>query len=394
MAVIDPNAILQGRSPGRPPVGVIVGIAVSSLCLLVSLGYAAVTGGAPFVAGLILALLPLGLWLPLVLALDRLEPEPPNALVLAFLWGAGVATLVAAVLNTLGLMLVTTSLSPEEGWYVTATFEAPFVEEILKGLVLFGMLWFRRHELNGPTDGVIYAAMVGLGFAAVENVTYFISAVEADLLGYTFLMRGVLSPLLHPLCTAMTGLGVTAAALAPRGSVKRWAAPLGGLAGAIALHMLWNGSTRWGYAGLSFAYLVGLCVLIGVSVALVRDRRRTVGLVTHHLTAYLPSGLVTPADLTMLSTLRSRRLARTWAQSVGGTGAARAMRDYQHGATELAMLHERVARGAEDPVVGEPQRQALLMLMQVARQAFLIRQPHPPAAPWSAGGATGFSPAG
>lgn len=390
---IDPEAILQGRTPGRAPVGVIVAIAVSSLCLVVSLGFEAYVGGAPFVAGVLLALVPLGLWLPVVLALDRLEPEPPNALVLAFLWGAGVAALGAAILNTLGLVLVTGPLLGEvEGWYVTATFEAPIVEEILKGLVLFGMLWFRRHELNGPTDGVIYAAMVGLGFAAVENVTYYISAAEVGILGGTFFVRGVLSPLLHPLFTALTGLGVTAAALSRPGTRTRRFAPLLGLLGAIALHMLWNGSSRWGTPGIAFAYLVGLGVLVAVAVVLFRDRRRTVGLVQHHLVPYLPTGLVTPADLHMLSTLHLRRQARDWARAAGGQGAARAMRDYQQASTELALLHERVARGATEPVVEERQRQSLLALMQVARQAFLQRQPHPPTAPWAAGGQTGFVP--
>lgn len=387
---IDPDAILQGRTPGRAPVGVIVGIAVSSLCVLLLLGFEAYAGGAPFVPGVLLALVPLGLWLPVVLALDRLEPEPPNALVLAFLWGAGVAALGAAVLNTLGLLLVTGPLFGEvEGWYVTATFEAPIVEELLKGLVLFGMLWWRRHELNGPTDGIIYGAMVGLGFAAVENVTYYVSAAEAGMLGGTFFVRGVLSPLLHPLFTALTGLGVTAAALARPGSATRRTAPLLGLAGAIALHMLWNGSSRWGLAGLALAYVVGAGVLVALGIVLVRDRRRTVGLVEHHLRPYLGSGLVTPADLHMLSTLALRRGAREWARGVGGPGAVRAMRDYQLAATELGLLHERVARGATTPEREEPQRQSLLALMHVARQAFLRREPHPPAPPW--GGPTGFS---
>ena len=88
---IDPSAILQGRAPGRASIGVILGIVFASVCLLVILTFDAVTGGGSFLVGLLLALLPVAVWLPLVLALDRLEPEPPNALIFAFLWGAGVA---------------------------------------------------------------------------------------------------------------------------------------------------------------------------------------------------------------------------------------------------------------------------------------------------------------
>ena len=377
---IDPSAILTGRAPGRAPIGVI-------------LAFDAWTGGASFIVGLLLAVLPVAVWLPLVLALDRLEPEPPNALIFAFLWGAGVAALFASILNTLGLSLLTeTELTgEEEGWYVVATFGAPVVEELLKGAVLFGMLWWRRQELNGPTDGVIYAAMVGLGFAATENVQYFIDAVEVDQLGYVFVLRAIVSPLLHPLCTAVTGIGVAVAALAGPGRLRR-TAPLYGLLGAIALHSLWNGSTKFGLGGLAGAYLVGFVVLIGLIVILARDRRRIVQLIGHYLPLYGPIGIVTGDDLRMLSSLPGRRAARSWARSAGGRGAERAMTSYQQAATELALLHQRAGAQRDlDPHGLEQQRQYLVWVMQQARSAFLDRQPRPPAPPW---GTTGFGTAG
>ena len=83
---------------------------------------------------------------------------------------------------------------------MAATFGAPLVEETLKGAVLIGLLWRRRAELDGPANGVIYAAMVGLGFAMIENVGYYVNALVSperggiDLLGYTFVLRGVVSP--------------------------------------------------------------------------------------------------------------------------------------------------------------------------------------------------------
>jgi RsiW-degrading membrane proteinase PrsW (M82 family) len=387
---IDPSAILQGRAPGRASIGVILGIVFASVCLLFILAFDAVTGGASFVVGLLLAVLPVAVWLPLVLALDRLEPEPPSALTFAFLWGAGVAALFASILNTLGLSLLTeTELTGEqEGWYVVATFGAPVVEELLKGAVLFGMLWWRRQELNGPTDGVIYAAMVGLGFAATENIQYFIDALEVNQLGYVFVLRAIVSPLLHPLCTAMTGIGVAVAALAGPGRLRR-RAPIYGLLGAIALHSLWNGSTKFGIVGLGGAYLVGFAVLVALIVILARDRRRIVQLIGHYLPLYGPVGIVTPDDLRMLSSLPGRRAARSWARAAGGRTAERAMTDYQQAATELALLHQRAGAQKDlDPHGLEQQRQYLVWLMQQARATFVARQPHPPASPW---GATGFA---
>lgn len=372
---LDPRAVLDGRLPGKAPVGAIVAIAVSSVCLLLGLVPLALVDGASFGVSLVLALLPLGIWLPAILALDRLEPEPPRALVVAFLWGAGVATLLAGIVNTLGLELVAGPLlGPETGLYAVATLVAPVVEEILKGAVLFGMLWFHRHELDGWTDGVIYATVVALGFAAVENVSYFIMAAQTDTLGPTFVLRAVVSPLLHPLCTALTGIGIASAAMTARGP-RRVLAPLGGLVAAIALHALWNGSTGFGFVGLGFAWLVGLGVLVTLLLVLRADRRRLVTTVSQHLAPYQQTGLVTPADLAMLATLRSRRQARDWARRTAGAGAGRAMRDYQQAATELGLLHDRVARGVVEPWRVEGQRRALLALMGTTRAAFLARAP-------------------
>lgn len=368
---VDPSAILQGRPPGRAPVGVIVAIAFSSLCLILVLAFDAMTGGASFFVGLLLALLPLGLWLPVILALDRMEPEPASTLVLSFLWGAGAAALVAMVLNTLNFVVITDQLvDADDGWYWTAVVGAPIVEEVLKGFVLFGMLWFRRHEINGPTDGIIYASMVGLGFAATENISYFIDAAEVDQLGFVFLMRAVVAPLLHPLCTAMTGIGVAVAAMS-RPGLLRFTAPLIGLAGAIALHSLWNAASSRGPAGLAIVYSLGLIVLVALFVVVRRERRRLVGLILHYLPKYIPTGVVAMVDVQMLSSLKARKIAREWATARGGKSSGTAMREYQQAATELAILHERAEHAAAEPVELESQRQALLWVMQQSRATFL-----------------------
>lgn len=381
---VDPSAILRGRPPGRAPAGVIAAIAFSSVCLVLVLAFSAVNGGASFVVGLLLALLPLGIWLPVILALDRMEPEPKSALLLAFLWGAGVAALVSMVLNTLNFVVITDLLvSADDGWYWTAVVGAPIVEEVLKAFVLFGMLWFRRHEINGLTDGIIYASMVGLGFAATENLTYFIEAAEENQLGFVFLMRAVIAPLLHPLCTAMTGIGVAVAAMSRPGTL-RFTAPLIGLTGAIALHSLWNAASSRGVAGLASAYLIGLVVLVVLVGVVQRERRRLVGLILHYLPKYIPTGVVAMVDVQMLSSLKARKAAREWATSRGGRASGMAMREYQQAATELAILHERAEHAAAEPIELENQRQALLWVMQRARAGFLpSTSTGTPSVPWA-----------
>ena len=50
---------------------------------------------------------------------------------------------------------------------------APFVEEIVKAAVLYAIYRWRRHEFDGVLDGIVYAGMVGLGFAFTETVLYY-----------------------------------------------------------------------------------------------------------------------------------------------------------------------------------------------------------------------------
>jgi protease PrsW len=390
--VFDPRSVAEGRSPGRAPVGIIVGIIVAALCVIIVFGVelaeakASGHSAAPFFIALPLALAPVPLLIAVVLFIDRLEPEPRINLVFGFLWGAGIAALVAIIVNTAGLEYITQpALGASAGEYVSATAGAPIVEETLKGLFLVWLLRWRRQELDGPTDGIVYAAMVGLGFAMTENIGYYINALVnpihggAALLGYTFVLRGVLSPFLHPTFTSMTGIG---AAYAASHRNRNWALLLGWLA-AMCLHALWNGLSIFGLAGTLAAYVFLLCLLIVLYLVIRADRRRIVGQIRQFLPGYEGTGLVTDYDITMLSSLPGRKQARNWARSTGGMAAASAMGDYQLAATELALLHQKASRGVISRRQFSQGQQGLLGLMQQARGQFLRRQPAPPPTPWT-----------
>lgn len=360
----------------------------SMLCALIVLGIDALNG-ASFFVGFALAILPVPLLVALVLALDRLEPEPRRDLVFAFMWGAGVAVLGALLLNTAGYELLTKPVfGHNRGELVTAAVGAPLVEESLKGAVLFGFLWFRRTELDGLTDGIIYAAMVALGFAMMENVSYYVRAIHQHNLEAVFIVRGLISPFGHPLFTSMTGLGVAYAAL--NKGAARVAAPIAGLCAAMILHGTWNFSSAFGIKGLTVAYLIDFCLLITLIVIVFRERRQTVRLIHRYLPMYGGTGLVSPQDVQMLGNLGLRRRARQWARMAGGVGAGRAMADYQLAATELVLLHKRADRGVADRAWFERRRADLLALMHMARQAFQVRRPRPLVPPWAGPGQSGF----
>jgi RsiW-degrading membrane proteinase PrsW (M82 family) len=394
--------VIEGRPPGRPRPGLVIGTAAGLGCALIVLGIdllesvaSAGHSAAPFLIALLLALLPVPLLVAVVLLLDRLEPEPRGNLVLCFAWGAGVAALLAAIINTAGLVFITQpELGKSNGEFFSATFGAPLVEETLKGAVLFWLLWRRRQEFDGPTDGIMYAAMVGLGFAMMENIGYYLAALVrpeiggAQLLGYTFVFRGLLSPFAHPTFTAMTGIGVAYAATHRRAG---WAA-VTGLLGAMIVHGLWNGLARYGGHGVGAAYLLVTSALIALVAVVVADRRRTVRLIWRFLPAYQASGAVTEADLRMLATLGGRRQARLWARRTGGPAAARAMTDYQLAATELALVHQRAERGLISAAGFDERRRDLLALMTVARGAFTrhhAARAGAAAPPWARQGSSG-----
>ena len=334
-------------------------VVLMALCGLVVLAVVTSdTGLVGFLIGVTLALLPL----PVVLAafrwVDRYEPEPRRLLAFAFFWGATVAALVAAVLNTATTMVVAAgSGSPGHGMATTAVFVAPWVEEAAKGLAVLAVFLFRRWEFDGVVDGIVIAGLTGLGFAFTENILYFGRAFLAgsqDLglsggffaVGLTFVLRGVLSPFAHPLFTVMTGIGFGIAAGSRRGAV-RWLAPVAGYLAAVLLHSAWNYSALGGLASFLTGYAVIMVPAFAlVVVVTVWSRRREGAIVARWLPAYAQAGWLAPEDVAMLASLRARRQAVTWAKGVYGERGAPALQAFQHAATELAFLRDRAERGA------------------------------------------------
>ena len=77
---------------------------------------------------------------------------------------------------------------------------------------------FRRSEIHGLLDGIIYGALVGIGFAFVEDIVYYLQSLQAGQLGVTFFLRGIMAPFAHPLFTAAPA----SASGSPSQAVVRW----------------------------------------------------------------------------------------------------------------------------------------------------------------------------
>lgn len=295
-----------------------------------------------------LAAVPVGPVLAAYLWLDRYEPEPRSLLLAGLAWGAFVATTVAVVVQGLGGWLV--------GWTDSASLAvvAPVVEEFSKGAFLLLLLWWRRAEIDGVLDGIVYAGMVGVGFAFTENILYLASAYNGtDGMGpggitaitVTFVLRCVFSPFAHPLFTAFTGIGI-GIAVGSRSRSVRVLAPLGGYALAVVAHGLWNGSTLIAPGAFYVVYLLVMApAFVGMVLLGWWARKREARLLQAALADAAQRGLLPGSDISWVVDLRARRAARRFARTAGGPEGERAMRTYQQAVIELGFLHHRLLRG-------------------------------------------------
>ncbi len=218
------------------------------MALLVALFFAFVP--AFFMAGIIY-------WL------DRYEKEPLILLGAAFFWGAIIAAGFAFVLNTVfGITIYAITGSGDLADQATASLVAPFVEEGLKGLAVVLVFLFFRREFDSVLDGIIYAGITALGFAATENILYiygkgFVDGGGWDSLWQMVFIRDVVVAWQHPFFTAFTGIGLAVARLNRNVLVKLIAVPMG-YAFAVFAHAFHNsfGSLIGGLPGLALGSMI------------------------------------------------------------------------------------------------------------------------------------------
>ena len=294
------HGVRRGRRALR---GALIGLLalVMAACGLVVLGAeTSSTGVAGFLIGVSLAVLPLPIVIAALRWVDRYEPEPKALLVFAFFWGATVAALIAAVLNTASAIIVARTSDAGQGMATAAVLVAPWVEEAAKGAAVLAIFLFRRKEFDGIVDGIVLAGFTGVGFAFTENILYFGRAFLAGneqqgltgglfAAGATFALRGVLAPFAHPLFTTMTGIGL---GIAARGRPGRGAlaGPIGGYLLAVALHATWNYSSLSGLRGFFTGYVLIMVPVFLLTLGVATWSRRREGATSCRVAADLRAG--------------------------------------------------------------------------------------------------------
>jgi protease PrsW len=176
--------------------------------------------------------------------IDRYEKEPLALLGGVFLWGAIIAAGAAFIVNSfVGLGIYMFSGSQAFTELSTASTVAPIIEESLKGLACLLVFLFFRREFDSILDGIVYAAITAIGFAASENVYYIYTyGFQPDGINgilYMFFVRVILVGWQHPFYTAFIGIGLAVSRL-NRSSAIKILAPLIGWGLAVFTHSLHN----------------------------------------------------------------------------------------------------------------------------------------------------------
>lgn len=338
------------------------------------------TGIVGVLLGGVFAILPVPVIAMTAVWLSWAQPQPWGARIFALCWGAAIATLFAAIFNTVTGLVITQQVGQSSGDILTAVLVAPPVEETTKGLALLGIFAFSRlrnfgRYFTGPVDGITYALFAGAGFAFTENIAYlgraYAGGLEASggmtasallLLLFVFAIRCVGTPFGHPLFTSATGLGLGIAARSNHHIAIRIIAPIIGWLVAMMLHGLFNltasflpdfvaqvvgneqSLTTVLIANGSFVIALFPLFAIGVAVA-IYARQSQFRVVKRGLPQYAAAGWIGQDEVDWLSTLRGRASARKWAKQVAGGSGLGAMKEYQYAATRLAILRDGANRG-------------------------------------------------
>lgn len=279
--------------------------------------------------------------------LDRWEPEPPRLLVFAFLWGASVAIILAFLLGLVFEAVV--NPAGAETNPASVVLGAPLIEEAAKGAFLLLMMTGRRRkELNTLTDCLVYAGLVGAGFAWLEDILYISGAESLGDSLVTAALRLVMAPFGHSLFTTMFAVGVYFATQRRDTPAKLGFLVCGYLA-AVLMHALWNGSSLLGGGAYLLVYVLWMVPIFGLTIALaVSSRRREQRLVASKLPGMAAAGVITPSEVTWLGSIRGRKQAVAEARRIGGRQAGRAVHAFSAQIVELAFVRDRIDRGFGD----------------------------------------------
>ncbi|MEO6346835.1 MAG: PrsW family glutamic-type intramembrane protease [Aquaticitalea sp.] len=121
---------------------------------------------------LLSAIAPILFVLIFIYLMDKYEKEPIHLLLFSFFLGA----IVSIIVTTLLYVIIDIPLPLHNNYsvfqqFIKAFFVVGITEEFSKYIIV--RYYAQPHEeFNEPFDGIVYAVMVSMGFAATENIMY------------------------------------------------------------------------------------------------------------------------------------------------------------------------------------------------------------------------------
>lgn len=345
-----------GRFLAKLAAGCVSLLVVACVVLLVVASVPSAAGLALGVGGALFTVIVYG---SIILSLDRYEKEPWRTLLGAFGWGAAGAILLSVLAELANEAILTAAYGPDVAAVVGTGLSAPIIEETFKGVALLGLLWMFRDEFDNVLDGLVYGALIGLGFTMTEDILYLGSSyVEGGFAGFSelFVARSVIGGLGHSLYTGTTGAAVGWARAQHGRGVWRFIVPILGWGLAVFQHFLWNSSifvlavlmgdaasTILAVAIEAVLYIVPAALVL-YAVAVIAGRREA-RVMREQLADEVAAGVLTQDELHTASDgkLRRRALWRTYRQ--GGFAAWALQRRFFQAAAELAFRKYHLSRG-------------------------------------------------
>ncbi len=215
------------------------------------------------IASAFVSVVPALMYLWFIWWLDRYDREPWYLVAGAFAWGALGAVMIAIVVS-LGLAApFHMFMSKQAVFSISIVIIAPLVEEIAKAMILMPLAFHRKFD--GLVDGMVYGAIVGLGFAVTENFFYYIGVFAkggAASWAVTVVLRTFCSTWMHALATGVTGAAIGYAKFASSRNA-RWFAPPLGLLAAMGVHGFYNGAIALAQAkAIPAIFIVDVIILV------------------------------------------------------------------------------------------------------------------------------------
>jgi RsiW-degrading membrane proteinase PrsW (M82 family) len=227
----------------------------------------------------------------------------------ALVWGATAAAGCALLANKGLVGLWAKGVGPQFAADWSASLSAPLNEEILKLCGVVMVVLAAPRVINGPLDGMIVGALVGLGFQATENVTYGLNSIvlsgaanPAEAALNSALVRiGVTALGSHWTMTAVAGAGVGYIVAKLRGATHGGVRPaVACLLVAMAMHLLFDAPQ------LTVVIKVAVDLAVVVVLYLLLSNA-FVGRAHQLLAEWTAAGVISPAESAILLSRRRRR---------------------------------------------------------------------------------------